>query len=100
MAEMQQQLSSLSPALTSSADDAAAELTGEGINMAFNTSKHSANLTLQMVVSELREELQRQSDLTRTEMLQRQKAEAMLRDVTANFNKEVHRFCPSKQYNK
>ena len=96
---MQQQLSSLSPGLASSADDAAAELTGEGINMAY-TSKHSANLTLQMVVAELREELQRQSDLTRTEMLQRQKAEAMLRDITANFNKEVQRFCPTQQYNK
>lgn len=102
VAELQQQLSSLSPALISSADEAAAELAGEGINLAY-TSKHSANLTLQMVVSELREELQRQSDLTRNEMLQRQKAEAMLRDATANLHKEVlyiHRILRKIEINK
>jgi hypothetical protein len=91
VAELQQQLLSLSPTLISSVDEAAADLAGEGINLTYPaaTTKNSANLTLQMVVSELREELQRQSDLTRNEMLQRQKFEAMLRDATANLQKEV-----------
>ena len=97
VAELQQQLSA---AQSSSSEDShdnlameggAGEGAGTGGSNGGGGSK--GTLTLQLVVSELREELQRQSDLTRSETLLRQKTEALLREANASLQKEVQQLC-------
>jgi len=83
--ELQQQLSQLTH--SPSADDSDPSSDPSSSAPGQQTSK-SQTLTLQLVVGELREELQRQSDSSRNELLARQRAEAALREASQQLSRE------------
>lgn len=85
MAELQQQLST-----SSNSEDANDHTLGGSSSSTSSSSSGTSEqaLTLQLVVGELREELQRQSDATRSEMLGRQRAEGLLKESSTLLARE------------